>query len=477
MDGSFQDRSGVEEETSRGFWSNLEQVVERERKPTVDLWETLRERLDLSKKKPKRIASVEVVGQQTARGEVYYVLHNVEANTYLQVDARDYFLWGLLDGEHSIRDLAVAYFVQFGAFPFDRLVHLLGQLKMNYFLAEKPVHVFSTVAKQLAARTLAYRLKRFSETFTQKEFSLKNADRFFNALYQRVGWLFFTRPALILYAVLTVVGLALFVWELQTGTYPLLITAGSYGLGLIALMLLNYVMLFFHESGHALTCKSLGRAVPKAGVLLYFGSLSWFVDTTDIWLLPKRSRIAVSLAGPSATVILGSLLATVIALFPAFPLNPTLFQAAFMGYLSALLNMTPFIEYDGYYVLMDWLEIPMLRKKALAFVREKLLDKVVKERSKFSREETIFTVFGLLAAAWSGFMLLFAVYLWQSRVSAMIAALLSGQDLLSTFLAGGLVIIAGVPIILGLSIKALLWASETVARACLFVRTRPAGKS
>jgi len=472
VDERFQGGQDHGEETDEGLWTALEQAVEQERELTLDLWETLRERLDLSKRKPKHIAYAEVACHRTARGEEYYILKNPEANTYLRLDPRNYFLWELMDGEHSIRDLAVAYFVKYGAFPFDRLVHLVTQLKMNHFLEEKPVHVFDTVAHHFAAQTLAYRLKRFSETSTQKEFSLKNADQFFDALYRRVGWLFFTRPAKFLFGVLTVIGLAFFVRELLAGTYSLLRTAGSYGLGLIVLMLVNYIMTFFHECGHALTCKSYGRNVPKGGLLLYMGSPAFFVDTTDIWLAPKRARIVVSLAGPLTTVLMGSLLAILIALFPSFTLNAILFQASFMSFVSALLNMNPLLELDGYYILMDWLEIPLLRKKGLAYVRGKLLAKLFKDRSKFSREEKIFTVFGILAAVWTALILALGVYLWQSYVVTMVQELRSGRDLLSVFLIGGLMIVAGATLVLGLIIKALLFASEGSARLRRFVRTR-----
>jgi putative peptide zinc metalloprotease protein len=466
------DRSDQEERTVKGLWSALEQAVEQEQEPTLDLWETVRERLDLSKKKPKGIANVEVAIQQRTHGEEYYVLRSPEANTYLKLDPRDYFLWGLMDGQHSVRDLAVAYFVKFGAFPFDRLAHLIAHLKMNHLLEEKPVHVFGSISQRFAARTLAYRLQRFSETSTQKEFSLKNADQFFDTLYRRGGWIFFTRSAKILYAVLTVVGLALFARELLAGTYPLLSMAGSYGLGLIALMLFNYVMTFFHECGHALTCKSYGRRVPKGGLLFYMGSPAFFVDTTDIWMAPERARILVSIAGPFTTVLLGSLLAILVALFPSFALNTILFQVAFIGYASALMNLNPLLELDGYYILMDRLEIPLLRQKALDFVREKLLVKLFKERSKFSREEKIFTVFGLLAAVWTGLTVVLCVYLWQSRIGTMVQHLLSGRDLLSVFLIGGLMIVSGATLVLGLVIKALLLVSEGSSRVREFARTR-----
>ena len=477
MNKVIQDRSNQEEKGRSGLWTALEQAVGQEPQPTQDLWDTLQERMDLSKRKPKHIADAEVASHQTASGEEYYVLKNPEADAYLKLDPRDYFLWELMDGEHTIRDLAVAYFDKFGAFPFDRLCQLVAQLKMNHLLEEKPVHVFGAIAHHFTAQTLAYRLKRFSETSTQKEFSLKNADRFFDTLYRRVGWLFFTRPARVLYVVLTVVGLAFFVRELLAGTYPLLSVLGSYGLGLTALVLLNYVMVFFHECGHALTCKSYGRKVPRGGLLLYMGSPAFFVDTTDIWMEPKQARIVVSLAGPFTTVLLGSLFATFTGVFPSFPLNSILFQAAFIGYLGALMNMNPLLELDGYYILMDWLEISLLRGKAFAFVREKLLAKLFKERGKFSREERIFSVFGILATVWTGLTVVLSVYLWHSDIATMVQELFSGRDLLSLFLIFGLMIVSGATLILGLIIKALLFASEGAARLRKIAQTRRARRS
>jgi putative peptide zinc metalloprotease protein len=450
--------------TGRNLWGDLKREVEQEREPTFDLWQNLRDQMDLAKKKPKRINTVEVAFQQASRGDSYYVLRNPDANTYFKIDPRDHFLWGLMDGEHSVRDLAVAYYAEFGAFAFDRLIRLLAQLKANHFLEEEPADVFGAIKTHFAAKRLIFHLRRFSETFTQKEFSFKNADRFISALYRGVGWLFFTRAAKSIYCALTIAGLVFFVRAFLSGTYPLFMTAGSYGIGLVVLMTLSYVMTFFHEFGHAMACKSYSRKVPKAGFLFYFGSLAWFVDTTDTWMVPKRSRIIVSLAGPFATVILGSLTATIMGAVPSLPLSPVLFQVAFMGYLSALLNMAPVLETDGYYILMDWLEIPMLRKKSLAFLKEGLIARLVKGRTPFTREEKILAVFGGLSAGWSAFLIVFMVYLWQTHFWKMIRSLTSGQDLVSTILGGGILIIAGSPLVFGLLVKILLLANAGLGR-------------
>jgi putative peptide zinc metalloprotease protein len=250
-----QNRVAEEGAPAPTLWTELQQATAGERTPAVDLWAIMQERLDPSLKKPQGVDGVEVSSHHTAQGEAYYVLNNPEADTYLKLDAHDYYLWGLMDGEHSVRDLAVDYFSEFGAFPFERLVHLLTELNTHQLLVDKPVDVFQGLDERFAAHTLAYRLQRFSDGATQREFSLKNADGFFNTLYRWGGWLLFTRPARILYGLVLVAGLAFFVRELLAGTYPLLSTAGSFGLGLIILLVLNYVMTFFHECGHALTCK------------------------------------------------------------------------------------------------------------------------------------------------------------------------------------------------------------------------------
>ena len=452
------------EKASRGLWDSLAESIEAAQEPATNLWARLEDRLDFSRRKPRRAQQVEVVRQVGAKGDDHYILRNTEANTYLKIDAQDHFLWQHLDGEHSVRDLAVAYFAAYKAFPFDRLAHLLDQLKAKHLLEEKPVHVLGGIALRLEERTLAFRLQRFADTSMQKEFSLRNVDGVFAAMYRRLARPIFTRPGLLLSGLIAVAGLALFVRLLLAGTYPLMQTAGSYGLGLLVLLLANYVMVFFHECGHALTCKHYGRTILKGGFLFYYGSPAFFVDTTDIWMAPKAARIATSSAGPAADLIVGGVLVLAITLFPDLPLSAMLFQVAAVAYFGVLMNLAPFMELDGYFILMDWLEIPLLRKKSLTFVRERLAGKLLRERTPFSREEQIFAVYGLLTGAFTAVTVLLTIYLWQSQVRGLIETVLSGQDILSAVLVGGLALMAGIPLILGLLVRAALLIGAGAAR-------------
>src|SRR6185436_20613188 len=45
-----------------------------------------------------------------------------------------------------------------------------------------------------------------------------------------------------------------------------------------------------------------------------------------------------------------------------------LWQFVLVSYVLVLLNLNPLLEYDGYYVLIDWLDRPNLRRQALGWL-------------------------------------------------------------------------------------------------------------
>jgi hypothetical protein len=81
-------------------------------------------------------------------------------------------------------------------------------------------------------------------------------------------------------------------------------------------------------------------------------------------------------------------------------------------------------------MLMDYLEIPCLRKRSLDFVRNSLWAKL-KARESFNREEKIFTIFGLLAGLWTIVVVVaFIIFLpqqiigWANSISGWVSKIL-----------------------------------------------------
>jgi len=458
------------------LWGRLREATSQPDEGRLGLWVWLKEKVDLTQYKPEAAPGV-VARQLTGREGDYYILKNPSPKTYYRLSDRDHFLWQHMDGTQTVKDLVVAYFLRYGSFAFARVATLVGELKVNLFLTEQPVNVYRQVRHQLQRRRPSHRLSQVWQAFLQKQFAISGLDRFVAWLYRWGGWLLFTWPLLILYLIVSVAGLILFVRAFQSGTYGVVTIAGSYRLGIIGLIVANLVSIIVHEMSHALTVKHYGREVRRGGFMIYFGMPAFFVDTMDIWLEGRRARLAVTWAGPHSGLVLGGLASIVITLWPGFSLNALLFQFTFLCYLTVFLNLNPLLELDGYYLLMDWLEIPLLRHKSLEFIRTGLWEKLggIREAGKtlrgvlasFSREERIFTVFGLLSAAWTGYAIFTGGYFWQQRLAGAVRSLWAQGGSVGKIVTGLGVVAVSLPFVLaiglyllGLARKILDWASR-----------------
>jgi putative peptide zinc metalloprotease protein len=410
--------------------------------------------------RPRRVEQVQTRCEQTPTGGLYYVLHNPVAGAYVELDAENHFLWELMDGEHTVADLAMAYFGRFGAFPFERLDQLLSQLAASQLLADT-----APVAAPSPGGRLADRLQRLAATAFQREFVFEHADLFFDKFYRRGGWVFFTRPALLACAMVAVAGFGCFLVLEPMEEYALLSANGSHGIGLVALWVALLAVIFCHECGHGLTCKANGRAVRRAGFMFYLGMPAFFVDASDMWLAGRRARIAVSAAGPIVNCVLGGGLAIVVLLLPVSLPAQVLHQVAWVAFLGVLLNLNPLLNLDGYYVLMDWLDMPQLRERSFAFVRRDLLTRL-RTRARFTREETIYSWYGVLASVCTGAMVLLALYIWENELKLLMNEILAGQDWLAVALLGGLTLAAGTSLALGLAARAVLLADAAWRKWC-----------
>jgi putative peptide zinc metalloprotease protein len=175
---------------------------------------------------------------------------------------------------------------------------------------------------------------------------------------------FFTRPALIALAVLSVAGLASFV-ALIVGRYGTpFVVASKFGWGGLVFLLGRFAVVSVHELAHGLTMASFGRRIERAGVKAIAIFPYAFVDTSEAWFEPRRRRIAVSASGPVSDFAVGAVFALCALVLPAGVVRDIFFNLAFASYAGGFFNLNPFIERDGYHMLVDWLGEPGLRRRA-----------------------------------------------------------------------------------------------------------------
>ncbi len=397
------------------LWADLEKRASVAQQPGQDLWQNLRDRLDLFRLKPKAISTVEV-NKQTFRGKEYFILKNTLKDTYLRLDDKGLFLWNLMDGKHSFTDLMLAYLLQYGVPPVDQLTSLLSLLKSNSLLEDdNSQNLYGLLLNRINSKALRYKLTAILKRFSQGELTI-DADRYFGWIYHHGGWLLYTKPAIALLIITSISGSILFLKDVLNPRLGLSIFEMPGLAGVLSLVLLNLVIVFFHESGHGLTVKSSGRKVIKGGFLIYFGEPCFYVDTTDMWLGTRNQRIIVSWAGPFVNILIASICSIMIAVFPSSAFVLLLYQASVLSMLAGILNLNPLLEWDGYYMFMNYLEIPSLRAKSFDFMRTQLVQKVLSGPREFSKEEKIFTLFGVIAGIWTIINLAILPYVWTTTI-------------------------------------------------------------
>ncbi|MBI9077932.1 MAG: HlyD family efflux transporter periplasmic adaptor subunit [Desulfatibacillum sp.] len=184
-------------------------------------------------------------------------------------------------------------------------------------------------------------------------------------LARRLG----SRPALVLYAAVALLGLVLAgrQWGSFVHTFPHFFNPMGIAVYVAAIFTAKVV----HELGHAFAAKHYGLRVPTMGVAFLVLWPMLYTDNTEAWKLRCRSqRMAIVAAGALAELALAAMATLCWSLLPDGPLRSACFVLATVTWIGSLvLNLSPFMRFDGYYLLADFLDVPNLQDRAFALGR------------------------------------------------------------------------------------------------------------
>lgn len=139
--------------------------------------------------------------------------------------------------------------------------------------------------------------------------------------------------------------------------------------------LLLMVSLFFtkvaHEFGHAIAAQHYGCRVTTIGIAFMVLWPILYSDISDVAKLRSRKhRLAIGIAGVGAELIIASIATLVWSLLPDGSMRSIAFFFATTAWIMTLLiNLSPFMRFDGYYLFSDWLGIENLHERAFAMGR------------------------------------------------------------------------------------------------------------
>ena len=197
---------------------------------------------------------------------------------------------------------------------------------------------------------------------------LVRPDRFLGGLLPLVSWL---GSVWFRWATLGALALGLILvarqWDVfSTTLVDTLSVSGMVSYG-IALSLVKVI----HELAHGLSAKRFGCRVPTMGLAFLVMWPVLYTDVNETWTLAsRRQRLLVGSAGILAELSVAAWATLLWAFLPEGALRQGVFVlAAFTWVSSLVINLSPFMRFDGYFLAMDALELPNLHPRAFAMAR------------------------------------------------------------------------------------------------------------
>ncbi|WP_018929401.1 biotin/lipoyl-binding protein [Pseudomonas umsongensis] len=196
-------------------------------------------------------------------------------------------------------------------------------------------------------------------------------DAFLNRVWP---WLERFGPRALRYGLPATLGLGVFLvsrdWQRFIATFPHLFSLG----GALAFAVALFFAKLCHEFGHAFMAKRAGCRVQSMGVAFMVLLPMFYTDVSDAWRVnDRRARLLIGAGGVLAELVLACIALLAWSLLPDGPGRTAAFMLASATWITTLvINLNPFMRFDGYFLLSDFWEVDNLQGRAFALCRWRL---------------------------------------------------------------------------------------------------------
>jgi putative peptide zinc metalloprotease protein len=196
-------------------------------------------------------------------------------------------------------------------------------------------------------------------------------DAFLNRAWP---WLERFGPRALRYGLPVTLGLGMFLvsrdWQRFIATFPHLFSLG----GALAFAVALFFAKLCHEFGHAFMAKRAGCRVQSMGVAFMVLLPMFYTDVSDAWRVnDRRARLLIGAGGVLAELVLACIALFAWSLLPDGPGRTAAFMLASATWITTLvINLNPFMRFDGYFLLSDFWEVDNLQGRAFALCRWRL---------------------------------------------------------------------------------------------------------
>ncbi|MDK3075582.1 peptidase M50 [Sedimentitalea sp. JM2-8] len=316
-----------------------------------------------------RLRPQAAIHRHVLRGKVWYILQDNVNGRYHRITPELYRIVAGMDGRRTVQEIWIDAVAHDGeASPTqDEVIALLGRLHSADLMRGQLSPDLDEIARR--SRNLVRRnlLSRVRSPLAIRV-PLFDPDRFLEATAFLVRP-FFTPIAAIIWFAFVCWGISLGAvhWtELSSDVADRVLSADN----LLLLWVLFPLVKIVHELGHGYAAKCWGGEIHEIGIMFLVFVPVPYVEASSATAFPSRwQRVAVSAGG-----ILAELPLAVVALWLWTEMEPGLARSAMYnvvliaGVSTVLFNGNPLLRFDGYYILMDLLEMPNLGPRSNRYV-------------------------------------------------------------------------------------------------------------
>ncbi len=339
------------------------------------------------------------VAIQYYQGKPCYVLEDPQTVQFFRVGIPEGTFISMLDGKTSLDEALGRSAIDLGKDAFSEA----EAVQIIYWLLESNLaYPSGTISAQSQNEDVTAPNRRGFNPLAIR-IPLARPDRLFNSAAPWCDWMF--EPTAIgvwCCAVAVAIGELLISWSHFTKDLQNVVAPRNW----LSLFVIWILLKAAHEFAHGAVCKKFGGVVTETGAMILWGMPVPYVDVTSAWgFRSKKQRIFAAIAGVYVETFIAAFAALVWSNVEKGWLPYFCVHIVFIaGISSVMFNLNPLMRFDGYYALMDWLEIPNLYGAGQQFwtaVKTRVLyGRSVPLPGDSPRQRHLIACYGLLSGLW-----------------------------------------------------------------------------
>lgn len=328
----------------------------------------------LRRKNPPQLDPELIVREDTLDGEQVIVVFQRSTSNIYRFPPIQWELVCLFDGKRSYEEIAEQYSSEFAPTTPEDVRDLASNLDSSDFWYRTAQEKNLAHSEKLRAERSRRSERHAGANLAHISFSAWDPDAYLTRLDAAVGRYIYSRwfTALVVLLFLFEVFVFISKWNLLSHDIPLYYNFSKKSLGdLASFWVIFFVIGFFHESSHGLTCKHFGGEVHSMGFMFLYLAPCFYVDVSETWISATRlQRLATIIAGIWVEMVMcGIAMIVWTNTATGEPIHDFAYEIILITGLAVIvINMNPLIKLDGYYFFTEWLGIPDLKERSTAFL-------------------------------------------------------------------------------------------------------------